>query len=127
MMKHAARWLGVALFGGTALTSMGARAQQQIPGFALDQFDPSERGSDWFSLESLDLRGKVRPAIGIVGDYAYRPLAIYNGDGSLRSTVISDQFFLHVGASLVLVDRIRFGLNVPIALLEDGDGGALAG
>jgi OmpA-OmpF porin, OOP family len=127
MMKHAARWLGVALFGATALASMEARAQQQIPGFALDQFDPSERGSDWFSLESLDLRGKVRPAIGIVGDYAYRPLAIYNGDGSLRSNVISDQFFLHVGASLVLADRIRFGLNVPIALLEDGDGGTLEG
>ena len=51
-----------------------ARAQAQ--GFAVDTFEPSERGSDWFSVESLDLRGNVRPAIGVVMDGAYRPLVI---------------------------------------------------
>src|SRR3974390_1204427 len=64
-------------------TSFPARAQSQ--GFAIDRFDPSERGSDWFVLESLDLRGHVRPAAGLVMEYAYRPLVIYNQDGSVRA------------------------------------------
>ena len=126
MMKYAARSFGLALFGAIALGATEARAQQ-IPGFALDQFDPSERGSDWFALESLDLRGNLRPAIGIVGDYSYRPLAIYNADGSVRSNIVGDQFFLHVGASLVLLNRLRFGLNVPVAIYQDGQGGTYAG
>ena len=29
----------------------------QAQGFALNRFDPSEHGSDWFANESLDLRG----------------------------------------------------------------------
>ena len=71
------------------------RAQAQ--GFAVDQFDPSERGSDWFSVESLDLRGKLRPAIGIVMDGAYRPLVI-DANGKLEESVIRNQIFGNVGA-----------------------------
>ncbi len=124
-------WLGSAAVGSLLSAVVAPRSAQaqttRASGFALDQFDPSERGSDWFALESLDLRGNLRPAIGIVGDYAYRPLAIYNSDGSVRSNILSDQFFVHVGASIVLVNRLRFGLNVPIALLQDGDGGTANG
>ena len=88
---------------------------------------PSERGSDWFALDSLDLRGNLRPAIGIVGDYAYRPLAIYNSDGTVRANVVSDQLFFHVGASFVLVNRLRFALNIPVAVFQDGEGGSFGG
>ena len=38
---------------------------QQAPGFAINRFDPSERGSEWFALESLDLRGEARLAFGV--------------------------------------------------------------
>ena len=133
-MKRRSLWLclvpaalGVAALAPSEAHAQTAAAAPQAAGFNLDQFDPSERGSDWFALESLDLRGNLRPAIGVVGDYAYRPLAIYNADGSVRSNILSDQFFVHVGASLVLVNRLRFGLNVPIALLQDGDGGTANG
>src|SRR5262245_56817920 len=37
-----------------------AAAHPQATGFSVIRFEPSERGSDWFSTESLDLRGKFR-------------------------------------------------------------------
>src|SRR5258708_6714379 len=79
----------------------GGAARAQAQGFALDRFDPSERGSDWFVLDSLDLRGHKRPAAGLVLEYAYLPLAVYNADGSLRSKLVQDSLVLHPGASIV--------------------------
>jgi OOP family OmpA-OmpF porin len=110
----------------TALVS-SATSQAQTPGFALDQFSPSERGSDWFAADSLDLRGNLRPAIGIVGDYADRPLAIYNPDGSYRSSIVADQFFVHLGASLVLWERLRLAFNLPLAVTQAGDDARIGG
>ena len=105
-----------------------ASAQQAVtPGFGVDRFNPSERGSEWFVLDSLDFRGKVRPAIGLVGEYAHKPLVIYNPDGSERTSVVSGQFFLHAGASLVLEDRLRIGFNLPMALANNGDNGIING
>jgi OOP family OmpA-OmpF porin len=103
-----------------------ARAQSTT-GFAVDRFDPSERGSDWFTVESLDLRGHARPALGLVLDYAYRPLAFYDQNGNVVTSLVSNQLFAHVGGSLVLWDRVRFGVNLPIALYQNGDSGTLAG
>src|SRR5262245_9725896 len=50
----------------------------QASGFAVSRFEPSERGSHWFTNESLDLRGHMKGRAGVVFDGAYRPLAIYN-------------------------------------------------
>ena len=111
-----------------ALVAVSPRSgQAQTAGFALDQFNPSDRGSDWFVLDSLDMRGNLRPAVGIVGDYAYLPLAIYNADGTLRSKLVADQFFVHVGAAMVFLDRFRVALNLPVAVYENGHGGTLDG
>ncbi len=108
------------------LASAGeSRAQQTASGVALDRFNPSERGSDWFALDSLDLRGVVRPAIGIVGDYGYRPLVLYNPDGSIGSEIIRDQLIVHVGAALNLWERVRIAADLPIAAWQDGQGGTI--
>jgi outer membrane protein OmpA-like peptidoglycan-associated protein len=96
-------------------------AAQTASGFALDRFNPSERGSDWFAADSLDLRGNLRPAIGLVGDYAYRPLVFYNADGSARSALVGDQLALHLGASLNLWSRVRVGFDLPIVPWQLGD------
>lgn len=109
-----------------ALSASSALAQQQ-GGFALDRFDPSERGSDWFSQESLDLRGNMRPAFGVVADYAHKPLVLYDGSGDEITAVVRNQMFLHLGGSLVLWDRVRFGLNLPVAVWNNGDSGVLNG
>jgi OmpA-OmpF porin, OOP family len=121
-----ARWLSAAMTCA-ACAGLAREARAQSQGFALDTFDASERGSDWFSVESLDLRGNVRPAIGLVMDGAYRPLAIYSPDGTVRDSVVRNQIFANVGATLVLWDRLRVGFNLPVAVFQDGRGGVLDG
>jgi outer membrane protein OmpA-like peptidoglycan-associated protein len=104
-----------------------AAAQPVATGLALDRFDPAERGSEWFVLDTLDLRGRVRPAIGADFDWGHKPLLVYDANGNQVGSVVSDQVFAHVGASLVLWDRLRLGFNLPIAVVQSGDGAALAG
>jgi OOP family OmpA-OmpF porin len=101
-----------------------AAAQASVGGYAIDRFEPSERGSDWFVNESLDFRGSPRPAAGLVFDWAYRPLVLYDPSkiqGDPRATAIVDQVVVHAGAALVLDDRFRVAVNVPIVLFQDGD------
>src|SRR4029078_5295598 len=88
-------------------TETSAHAQAQSDGFALNHFDPSERGSDWFANESLDLRGNGRLAVGLVGYYAYKRLAVYAADGSERTVIVRHQLFGHLGAGVILIDRLR--------------------
>jgi outer membrane protein OmpA-like peptidoglycan-associated protein len=106
-----------------AVTSLftGGTASAQAQGFALNRFDPADRGSDWFVLDSIDLRGHMRPAIGIVGDWGYKPLVVYNSNGDEKAAIVEHQVFAHLGGSLVLWDRLRAGLNIPIALYQTGD------
>jgi outer membrane protein OmpA-like peptidoglycan-associated protein len=104
-----------------------AAAQPVARGLALDRFDPAERGSEWFVLDSLDLRGRVRPAIGVDLDWGHKPLVLYDVNDHPVGSVVSDQLFVHAGASLVLFDRVRVGFNLPIAIAQSGDGATLAG
>ena len=108
--------------------ALAGPARAQVSGnFSVNHFNPSERGSDWFFLDSLALRGSVRPAIGIVGDWATRPLVVYNGDGSLQASVVRNQATLHAGASVVLWDRLRVALDIPIQVYANGRRGELGG
>src|SRR5689334_8992168 len=91
---------------------------QQAQGFALNRFDPSERGSEWFALESLDLRGDGRLAFGVVGDWSHKPLVLYGPDGSEKNLIVSDQLFVHVGGGIILADRFRLSVNLPIAAYQ---------
>ena len=98
------------------------------PGMALNRFEPSERGSDWFANESLDLRGTVRPALGVIGDYGYKAYVLENPDGSENTGILVHQFYLHVGGALTLFDRLRIGVSLPIALAqEDSDNSPAVG
>jgi outer membrane protein OmpA-like peptidoglycan-associated protein len=89
---------------------------------ALNRFEPSERGSDWFANESLDLRGTARPALGVIGDYGYKAYVLRNPDDSENTGILVHQFYLHVGGAITLFDRLRVGVSLPIALVnEDSD------
>jgi hypothetical protein len=93
-------------------------------GFALDRFEPSERGSDWFVNDSLDLRGSTNLATGVVLDWAYKPLVLHAGgdpQGASLGNVVTDAVFAHSGVSFMFHDRFRFALNLPVALYQDGD------
>jgi hypothetical protein len=114
----------IALCSSVALSAATAEAQVQARGFAVDRFEPSEPGSDWFVNESLDLRGDPRPSLRAVLDWAYKPLALYdpsNIQGNPRANAITDQIFLHAGAGLVLDDRWRVGVDLPVALYQGGE------
>ncbi|AKU96501.1 Outer membrane lipoprotein omp16 precursor [Labilithrix luteola] len=118
--KHL-RALGVA--AGVSLVSLvpfSASAQEQ-PGYAANQFNPSERGSRWFVLDSLDFRGHGRLALGLVNDYSYRSLVDYKSDGRVNAAIVENQNIVHLGASVTLADRVRLGLSVPLQLYADGD------
>jgi OOP family OmpA-OmpF porin len=104
-----------------------ASAQTSAKGFALNRFDPSERGSEWFVLDSLDLRGHSRPALGAVVDYGYKPLVFRDADGKEVRALVEHQLYLHLGASLVLWERLRLAASLPIAPYVDGKGGPLNG
>jgi outer membrane protein OmpA-like peptidoglycan-associated protein len=112
---HCAAIVGVCAWAATATAQTLA-----TPGAALNRFEPSDTGSDWFANESLDMRGTVRPAFGVVGDYAYKPYVLNNPDGSENTAIIASQFYLHLGASLVLFDRLRLAMSLPIALEQSG-------
>ena len=121
-MKYTPVLLAVA-FVSSLLSWKTAHAQPtDVSGFALDRFEPSERGSEWFALDSLDLRGHGRPAIGVVADYAYKPLVFYDGEGNEVGALVEHQLFLHAGASVVLWERLRLAFNLPLApFVEGGD------
>jgi OOP family OmpA-OmpF porin len=109
-----------------SLAPAAARAQS-APGFNADRFNPSERGSEWFALDTLDLRGDARPAVGVVGEYAASPFTLRNPDGSRGTAIVSGQAFLHAGASLVLFDSARLALNIPFGLVDSGNTDAASG
>lgn len=107
----------------SALALVSSSAWAQNTGFALDRYEPSERGSDWFANESLDLRGHLRPALGIVGDWAYKPLVLYKDDEEYAK-IVEHQVFAHVGGSLILWDRLRLGANLPLLVYNKGESGS---
>lgn len=108
------------------LLTLSQTASAQATGFAIDRFEPAERGSQFFVVDNLDMRGKLRPAIGAVVDYGYKPLVIYDLNGDERSAIVRHQTWVHLGGSLVIADRLRLGLNVPVAIYQDGDPGGRA-
>ena len=126
MMRRARQTVGILLWScACCLGAASAGAQPRAEGFALNRFEPSVSGSDWFVLESFDLRGHGRFAAGLVLDYAYRPLMLYSAeDGERVGSVVEHQLFAHLGGAVVLWDCVRFGLNLPFAAYQSGDGGS---
>jgi OmpA-OmpF porin, OOP family len=102
------------------LRAGGASAQSQ-EAFALDQFHPAPAGDRFFGTQGGDPGGHVSPRFLLLGEYAYRPLVLYQNDGDDRvGNVVSDQLFVHLGASLALWERLSVSANLPLALVNDG-------
>jgi OmpA-OmpF porin, OOP family len=110
-----------------AFETQPALAQTSVEGFALNRFDPSERGSEWFVLDSLDFRGHSRFALGTVADYGYKPLVFRDENGKEVNALVEHQLFLHLGASLLLWERLRLAASLPVAAYVKGNPGVLNG
>jgi OOP family OmpA-OmpF porin len=104
---------------GIVATTGRAAAQEQA-GYAANHFNPSERGSRWFALDSLEIEGDGRLALGVVNDLSYRPLVHYASDGDADNSIIRNQYVMHAGGSAVLGNRVRLAIDVPIQLFADG-------
>jgi outer membrane protein OmpA-like peptidoglycan-associated protein len=103
-------------FISLALLVFASTAHAQPTGYAVNRFEPAERGSMWFALDSLDMRRAIRPAFGITGDWQYRALTI---DKPVLEQVITT----HVGTSLVIGDTMRLGVNLPLVTYQTGSRG----
>jgi OOP family OmpA-OmpF porin len=97
-------------------TNAGADVQRNI---ALDQFDPAPAGDVFFGLPSPYARGRVVPRAYVMVDYADQPLRITGSAG--EGAVVGSQMFLHVGASLSILDRGLLSLSLPVAVLQSGE------
>ncbi len=104
-----------------------AVARAQDDGFALNRFEPAERGSDWFSQDSLNIAGNGRLAFGFTGDWAHKPLVMYDADGEEIAAIIENQVYLHLGGNVTFFDRLRLGLSVPVAVFQNGESRDLNG
>ncbi len=108
------------------IVSLAPDARAQASGFAVGRFEPADPGSDWYVVDSLDLRGHLRPSAGIVLDWAYKPLAQFapNLEGPPVANLITDQIVAHASSSLILLERLRVSASVPVTLYQHGDDGA---
>src|ERR1041384_5631689 len=89
--------------------------------FALDEFNPSPAGDRFFGTQGGDPGGHLSPRLQLLGEYAYRPLVLYENDGDDRvGNVVSDQLFLHLGAALPLWERYSVSVDLPLAVVNDG-------
>lgn len=83
-------------------------------GTALDRFDPAERGSRFFSADSLTLSADRPWNAGVIIAVAHEPLVVLDENESEVATPVENQLFTHLGASVTLAEHFRVGLNVPI-------------
>ena len=97
-----------------------AEARAQSQGFSLNRYSPAEAGSDWFAADSLDLRGHARPSLLFLGDYAYKPLVLYDEAGEEQQAIVKDQLYIYVGGALNLFDRLRLAVNMPFVASSNG-------
>ncbi len=105
-------------YGGS--NTARAEITTTAPGFALNRFEPAGPGSSWFTLESLDFRGTARPAMGIVGGYAYKPLVLYGNDKQELATLVNHQITLQLGVGINLYDRFRVNAALPVIVAQRG-------
>jgi outer membrane protein OmpA-like peptidoglycan-associated protein len=99
---------------------------QARTGFAVDRFEPAEHGSRQFVVDPLDLRTGTAAA-GATLDYAYKPLVLYDQAGAERYALVRQQTFVHLGGAVVVAQRLRLALDVPVALYQDGESAIVNG
>ena len=114
----------LALGGGKALAQT---TLPQAPSVALDRFSPGEAGSQWFALDVLELRGRGRWIASVVVDEAYRPLILRSTTGGADQAVVSDQLVTHLQGAVLLADRLRLAVSLPLVLVESGQAVVVGG
>jgi OOP family OmpA-OmpF porin len=104
-----------------AAIAAGGQATAQ-EGFTLDRFQPAPAGDRFFGVQGGDPGGHGNPRVMLLGDYAYKPLVLYQGsDETEVGSLVKNQLFLHLSAGIALWDRLWVFANMPFALVNSGD------
>lgn len=103
----------------TLFLARGSEAQEVSAAGALERFQPSVPGDGLFGVASPSVGGHLIPRARAVVDFGLSPLSIQEGDK--RTPVVSQQTYLHLGASLPLFDRVLVSFDMPFALAQGGD------
>lgn len=104
----------------SAFVTRTASAQFE-PRYAVDRFEPAERGSEWLANESLDLRGHLRPSVGFVLSYAHRSVVVPGLGPEPAYAPVESLAYAHLGASVVIFERARVAMNLPFQVYAGGD------
>ena len=118
-------WWRIDAVAAVILVPATAFAQTRT-GFAVDRFEPAEHGSTQFVVDPVDLRAGTAAA-GATLDYAYKPLVLYDANGVERAALVRHQTFVHLGGAIVVAERLRLALDVPVALYQDGESAIVSG
>lgn len=117
---------GLAL--GAAVAVAAPSGAQTLSQFSLNRFEPAPAGDRFFGVPGGNEGSHGSLRLGVVGDYAYRPLVLYAEDGDDRvGSVISDQAFVHLGLGVGLFGRLTLSANAPIAVVTEGDSPSAGG
>ncbi|MBS2017929.1 MAG: hypothetical protein JST00_33950 [Deltaproteobacteria bacterium] len=119
--------LSTAFFAVVVTCAPSAAAEEASQGFAVGRFEPAERGSDWFASDSLDIRGHLRPALGVSFDVTSKSLVHVDATGTPIAPIVGPMVLAHVGAALVVFERLRVGASMPLQLYADGTSATVAG
>ncbi len=110
------------------MVATAAAGDSFADGFTLDRFQPAPAGDRFFGVQGGDPGGEVAPRLMLLGDYAYKPLVLYQNNGDQEvGTVVSSQLVLHLAGTLALWNRLWISANMPLALVTDGQDQAAGG
>lgn len=89
------------------------------------RFDPAPAGDRLFGVQTPSTQGASDSDFqihgGLLFDYAYNPVTLNSELGTeQRKSIVSDQGFLHIAASIALWNRVTVGIVAPTALYQAG-------
>jgi len=122
-------WVLVLLWvlGAAAAAEDGAEPAEATSSLSVQQFLPASGGSENYThVVGVQTLGAWRPALGLVTNYAYRPLVLSTLDGSESVDLIRDHLQADLLAALGVGDSLQLGLALPVTLYQvAGEAGAL--
>ncbi|WP_437548607.1 OmpA family protein [Sorangium sp. So ce327] len=129
------RWICGAAALAAAAWAAPASAQEAGParGLALNRFSPAPAGDRMFGVPSPyaaspNQDGSATLHVMLLGDYAHNPLVLTRqGSDEHLGAIVGHQLFLHLNSSLTLWDRLHVNVDLPLAVLQQGDSPAAEG
>ncbi|MGK4007998.1 OmpA family protein [Sorangium sp. So ce1036] len=129
------RWICGAAALAAAAWAAPAFAQQAdaTRGLALDRFSPAPAGDRMFGVPSPyaaspNQDGSPTLHLMLLGDYAHNPLVLTRKSSDERiGSIVEHQMFLHLNGSFTVWDRLHLNVDVPLAVLQQGESPAAEG